>query len=868
MADLAATLLACQNPDPQIRVAAEQTLSTAEKNNLPQFFHALATELANENGDAGARQLAGLHFKNLLSAKDDELLQSKVSMWKGIPSEGRNSIKGILLVALASPVYVARHTAAQATAEVASIELQSGEWPEFLPCLMQNVTSETIHDGVKISSLECLGFTSERLAQGDIEKSIVDKMLTTIIDGIRPERSHDIRLVAAAALRNSLLFAKSNMDNVQERNVIISNICDATQCQDARVRAAAYECIVFIAYHYYDKLKDYMQTLFQITFKTIKEDEEIVALQAIEFWSTLCEEEMELIMETEEANDSGTPVYRQCVHYIQAALDHLCPLLTETLTKQDEDSIDDESWNLSMAGATCLSLIANTVGDSIVPVVMPFVQANILNQENWRFREAATTAFSMILEGPTQECIGPYVNQSIPVLLNALGDQNMMVKDSTAWALGRICELHVRAIPNETFPSLVTGLTTVLQNESPRVSTRACFAIRNLASAFKGDTSVVNSGTNALSRYMPNLLQTLLQVSDREGNDECRASAYEAINMLIQQSAPDCRPLFVQFLPAIIERLTKSFNYPVITNEDRELKEGLQSLLCGVLQVTIYKLTKEDLQPCSDVLMQNLLQVLQARNATAHEEAFLAIGSLADSLEQGFEKYVNVLHPYLMTGLRNFEAFQVCSVAVGLVGDIARAIEGKIQPYCNDIMTAFVQALQNQTLHRSVKPPVFSCFSDIALAIGAAYEPYLQISLMMMMQASQTRAPEDDEDLIEYVNTLRDSILEAYTGIVQGLKDGGRAELLVPYLEPIFLFLETIVNDSNHGLSVLGKAIGLVGDLGSCLGVNVAGYVNKSYIQMLFQEGLSCSDYDEVKSTTTWASEVIRDVLSKANTGA
>jgi len=867
MSSITSILLACQNPDPAVRGAAEQALQTAEKNNLPEFFHALATELANENSDIGVRQLAGLHFKNLLTAKDDEILQSKVTLWKGIPAEARNSIKGILLLALSSTVPVARHTTAQAAAEVAAIELPNGEWSEFLPSLMGNVTTSSIPDGVKISSLECLGYTCDRLSTENIDKSIVDKMLTTIVDGMREERPSDVILVAANALRNSLLFAKENMDNTDERNMIITAICKTTQCQDARVRAASYECIVFIAFHYYDKLKDYMQTIFGLTFKTIKDDEELVALQAIEFWSTLCEEEIELLMEAEEAMENGTPVYRECVRYVQAALEHICPLLTEVLTKQDEDITDDDFWNVSTASATCLSLVANTVGDLIVPVVMPFVQANILNQENWRYREAATTAFSMILEGPSQECIGPYVNQSIPVLLNALKDQHTMVKDSTAWAIGKICELHVRAIPNETFPSLVTGLTSVLLNDSPRVSNRACFAIRNLAAAFKGDSAVVNTGTNALSPYMPNLLQTLLQVSEREGADaELKASAFEAINMLVQQSAPDCRPIFVQFLPAIIERLVKSFSYPVITNEDREAKEGFQSLLCGLLQVTIMKLNKEDLLPCSDLIMQNLLQILQVRNATAHEEAFLAIGALADNLEEAFEKYVGALHPFLMMGLRNFEAFQVCSVAVGLVGDIARAIESKVQPFCNDIMTAFVQALQNQTLHRSVKPPVFSCFSDIALAIGAAYEPYLQITLMMMMQASQTRAPDDDEDLIEYVNTLRDSILEAYTGIVQGLKDGGRAELLVPYLEPIFQFLEMIVNDSHHGLSVLGKAIGLVGDLGSCLGTNVAIYVNKPYIQVLFQEGLSCSGYDDVKNTTAWASEIIRDVLTKANT--
>lgn len=54
-----------------------------------------------------------------------------------------------------------------------------------------------------------------------------------------------------------------------------------------------------------------------------------------------------------------------------------------------------------MAAGTCLSLVANTVGDEVVPYVMPFVQHNI-NNENWKFREAATLAFGNGFSHPTE----------------------------------------------------------------------------------------------------------------------------------------------------------------------------------------------------------------------------------------------------------------------------------------------------------------------------------------------------------------------------------------------------------------------------------------------------------------------------------
>lgn len=867
--DLTSTLLSAQASDLQTRQAAEAALTAAEAN-LADFFLALATELATEGKDINARQLAGLHFKNLLVAKDDALQTDKHDRWKALPTEQRAAIKSTVISAIRSPAQIARHTAAQACAEIATIELPYKEWPEFLSLLMENVTSAQSEDGVKVASLECLGFTCERIAMCDspeIAPDVTDLMLTTIVDGIRPDRPNSIRLAAANALRNSLAFTRKNMENESERNMIMTTICEATQSADAEVRTAAYECIVQIAFQYYDKLQAYMQTLFQLTFQTIRSDEETVALQAIEFWSTVCEEEIELIEVANECAEMGreVPPESTCVYYVKAALEHLAPLLTETLMKQDEDlDVDDDVWNLSMSGSMCLQLVAATVLDDVVPAIMPFVNENI-RSANWRNREAATMAFSCILDGPSDAVLKEYVKQAVPVLLQALSDPNDLVKDTTAWTIGKICDLHVGAIPGDAFPTLVNGLASKLMTETPRVSSQACFGIHNLAAAFKNDTAAETTGTNMLSQYMPSLLQTLLQVVDRQDASESnlRIGAFEAISVLIQNSAPDVLNVLMQLLPVINDRLAASFNMPCLTNEDKEHKEGIQGLLCGLIQVIAMKTTKEAIAPFCDAIMTNFLQVLQIKNATCHEEALSATSAIVTILEGDFVKYMTALQPFLMAGLRNFEAYQVCTCAVGLVGDISRSIENNMQPFCDEIMSALIEALQNASLHRSVKPPVLSCFGDIALAIGAAYEPYLQLSLMMLLQAAQTRAPDDDEELIDYVNILREGILEGYTGIVQGLKDGNKQEALMPYIEAILGFLECLAGDrrNDYENEVLSKAVGLIGDIASSLGPAIKTQMNKPYILQLIQEGTQCGDQN-IMSTSQWAMGVVSQVMA------
>ena len=72
-------------------------------------------------------------------------------------------------------------------------------------------------------------------------------------------------------------------------------ICEAATGATPALRESAYECMVKIVPNYYDTLPPYMETIFSLTKHAIEKDEEEVAKQAIEFWSSICEEEIDLI---------------------------------------------------------------------------------------------------------------------------------------------------------------------------------------------------------------------------------------------------------------------------------------------------------------------------------------------------------------------------------------------------------------------------------------------------------------------------------------------------------------------------------------------------------------------------------------------
>lgn len=800
--DVTQVLLSAQSADGAIRKHAEESLKQFQEQNLPGFLLSLSSELANEEKPEESRRLAGLILKNALDAKEQHRKNELFQRWLALDAGAKAQIKGLLLQTLTSPVASARSTASQVIAKVAGIEIPQKQWPELIGSLLANI--HQVQPNVKQATLETLGYLCEEVSPDAVDQDQVNKILTAVVQGMNAsEANSDVRLAATRALYNALGFAQVNFSNDMERDYIMRVVCEATQSPEVKIRQAAFECLVAISSTYYDKLATYMQDIFNITAKAVRGDEESVALQAIEFWSSICDEEIDILDEysSEFTADSDVP----CYYFIKQALPALVPMLLETLLKQEEDQdLDEGAWNLAMAGGTCLGLVARTVGDDIVPLVMPFVEENITKSE-WRQREAATYAFGSILEGPSADKLAPLVNVALGFMLSALmKDPSNHVKDTTAWTLGRIFEfLHGSAL--ET-PPIITAencqqiLTVLLHSmkDVPNVAEKACGALYFLAQGY------VDAGSaSPLSPFFQDIVQNLLMVTHREdaGESRLRTAAYETLNEVVRCSTEETAPIVMQLVPVIMVELHQTLEAEKLSTDEREKRSELQGLLCGCLQVIIQKLggmesTKYSFLQYADQMMDLFLRVFACRNATVHEEAMLAIGALAYAAGPNFAKYMAQFYQYLEMGLQNFEEYQVCAITVGVVGDLCRALEDKILPFCDGIMTQLLKDLSSNQLHRSVKPPIFSCFGDIALAIGENFEKYLIYAMPMLQSAADLSAhtTATDDEMLDYTNQLRNGILEAYSGILQGFKSSPKTQLLMPYAPHIIQFLDALYN--------------------------------------------------------------------------
>ncbi|KAF7550174.1 hypothetical protein G7Z17_g5901 [Cylindrodendrum hubeiense] len=857
------------SPDANLRNAAEQQLTQAAESNFPLYLVTLVQELANDSADGSIRAAAGIALKNAFTARDSARLLELQSKWlQQTDDETKTQVKQLTLQTLGSTNIQAGTAAAQVISSIAVIELPRNQWSDLLPFLVKNVSEGADHQ--KQTSLTAIGYICES-QDSELRLALVahsNAILTAVVQGARKEETNlEVRLAAITALGDSLEFVGNNFKHEGERNYIMQVVCEATQADDSRIQQGAFGCLNRIMALYYENMRFYMEkALFGLTILGMKSSDEDVAKLAVEFWSTVCEEEISI--EDDNAQVESSDQMRPFYNFARVAANEVVPVLLLLLTKQDEDATDDE-YNLSRASYQCLQLYAQAVGATIITPVLQFVEGN-LRSDDWHNRDAAVSAFGAIMEGPDEKVLDPIVKQALPILITMMDDQSLHVRDSTAYALGRITEACSEAIDPEThLPTLIESLFKGLLSNA-KMAPSCCWALMNLAERFAGDFGVA---TNSITPHFNQAVTSLLDVTARTDADtSVRTASYEVLNVFVQNAASESLPPIASLSDVIIKRLeeTVPMQSQVVSVEDKITLEEMQNSLCTVLQAIISRLDKEII-PQGDRIMQILLQILSSvgGKSSVPDAVFATISSLSTSMEEDFVKYMDAFAPFLYNALGNQEEPSLCSMAIGLVSDITRSLGERSQPYCDNFMNYLLNNLRSTTLANQFKPAILQCFGDIAGAIGGHFETYLSVVAQVLEQASTvTATPEGPYEMYDYVVSLREGIMDAWGGIIGAMKASQKTQALQQYVPAVFQLLGLIAADQNRSESLMRASMGVIGDLADAYpNGELVDAFRQDWLTTMIKETKTNREFQpRTVETARWAREQVKRQLGGSQT--
>jgi len=256
----------------------------------------------------------------------------------------------------------------------------------------------------------------------------------------------------------------------------------------------------------------------------------------------------------------------------------------------------------------------------------------------------------------------------------------------------------------------------------------------------------------------------------------------------------------------------------------------------------------------------NALNLIKSagKQSTVLEDAFLLVGTMAAAIEHDMQPYVGPFLEPLLTAIHSTEDSQLCQVAIGVIGDVCRALGEQAAAYAQGFMNTLYQTLSSTTLNRNVKVSVLSCFGDIALAIGSEFVPFLDATMSVLKQAGELTADENDYDLIDYVQSLREGIVEAYVGIVTALKSAGKGNVILPYVPSIFDLLQRTLADEDKTEPLVRLSVGLMGDLADTFrgGELREALMQEWVVNSLKIKGRGYST--DTKKTLKWAKEMVK----------
>lgn len=121
--------------------------------------------------------------------------------------------------------------------------------------------------------------------------------------------------------------------------------------------------------------------------------------------------------------------------------------------------------------------------------------------------------------------------------------------------------------------------------------------------------------------------------------------------------------------------------------------------------------------------------------------------------------------------------------------------------------------------------------------------------------------------MTEYIKELRESVLEAYTGIVQGLKGAEQTANpdvfhLEPHLMHIIAFIKRIAQDGDVSDLMMASVAGFIGDLCTSFGPRLYPLLDDVVITQFLADGKR-SKGQRTKMLCTWAAKEIKRINSQ-----
>jgi len=779
-------------------------------------FNNLISIVSNEKEMPELRRLAGLILKNRID--NYKFYKNKTTDYKWYSlfiKDQREHIKSKLITILFSVSPVARRISAQIFSKIAILEITEEQGYEIFSNFY-NIIKEFRDINVYHSILEIIEFVCYESNQDfrlipfllPFSTIILHIILPQIEDS--PKKELNLIFAALKAFYTTIPLIKKNFLIHNERNFIFRLVINQLFNPDIQVRILIFEILGKIAQIYYDFLEDFIPIIFDISIKTIQTDEELVSLQTIELWSTIADKEFEINTKSLQSIREGVIPYQYSRQYTNRASNFLSTLLLENI-KNLYLKNDFDEWNLGTASAVCLNQMSQVAPYNIITQTILFIQkCEALNERKDLLKYIIITLVS-IFDGLGTKLLYGNVYNILSYLITNTNEYKIEEKFFIFWFFGKITSC-VPYLMRDFLGKITKQALELFQKNT--IHKNLLWTINELIHSF-GKKGILDWCFRNI------FISPIFFLLNGIPSEHCLDEIFEILCSCIINSSGRNKcfliSVFPFYLKFFIELLKSKRSSKII------LEKKIQSHLCRTIGFLIQKLTIK----LSPVFIKEVLDLLgfftknfdsEFYNWALEEEILICISSIARNFVLIFETRLNYWGQYLFLCLNKNQNYQITNISIGIIGDISRTIGKAFEPFLIDFTDSFLNHLKKEDCNFDVKTIILVSIGDLAFSMNNEFYSFSMKTIEIFKEEGIKIINNEIPDNLEFIElnlSLKDSILEGITGIIQNFPNELNKKNSFEIFQKLIWLPDFIyfVLSKNRFCRAIEICIGLIGDL-------------------------------------------------------
>jgi len=825
-------------------------LNNLAQQNLSSFLTILGTILSNESKDPKIRILSAIVIKNSLLYSEDYRKKWKTEISK----EEKDKIKLLILSTLASSQKNIRTMAGTVISSICKIDTPITEtWPDLLPSLTNNAFNEDIN--MKLSAIETLGYVCEELNMKSIDSANVDKIMNALIQNlIKGENTKQVILQLLKALSYAIRLAQKNFENKNERNIIMNSIFqigDKYQTDEDVIEKIAMLFIEMLSISsYYDYIEEFFLQIMKFSFGIFdkyKESNEKLALFALEIILSVGDEEVSRInydfINLNKIGNGNYTLDKKNRGYFNKISPELQKLIEQNVKLPDDDN--EDSWNISNACLKILNLMSQLADSNTMHKFYENLSNEIKknNQGQNDINLLNNRAKIWLLLG---SCIARVNITDIAKILNSniylifediRQNISMPLKKSASYIILKVTKEIPKMFDSSRLGKIIELLSAEIKASQDNIyMANLCRSLQNLIKCY-GDLET-NKSSSSLSPYFEIILNNLFvgaeqDIKNYQASAKTTLSRFMTIGTLIEYSSHDKQfqisQIIKQFLIQI-ESTQNNIDTMIKAGIDKETIFQIQEYYFSLLQKLFNKYKTKIELDFADKIWQ-LTEALFKYRQTVFDEANLAMSALARNMGETFEPIFKKYYPYVEYSIKYYSNNSLSKSGLVSLMHCIISVQKNIDK-TKDIISTLIDVCVSNEVEKKNKTIAISIIGYVAMFEGTNFSIYIDPVMKLLFSAAQmgfNLGYNIDEELIEFVKTLRFQIIQTFTCLEMTFNNKEN-NILNSYMKDIFEFLKSCINDTKiQNLEILKSILSLINDLFGIYGSQFKELCNENF---------------------------------------